>query len=113
MRQNRNSVKFTDCRWLAIRSGGPHGRRGHGNSQLQRYPNVPGQELRRATQSAFAEAWTELRIWRLDRHRLGNGGSDGILTKEGGKRKRKEQDGYAEGIVGRVRKWASRSAVNC
>jgi len=34
----------------------------------------------------------------------GTGDSNGMLTKEGGKRKRKEQDGYAAGTVGTVRK---------
>jgi hypothetical protein len=43
----------------------------------------------------------------------GTGDSDGMLTKEGGERKRKEQDGYVAGTVGTVRKWAFRSAINC
>ena len=43
----------------------------------------------------------------------GTGDSEGMLTKEGGERKRKEQDGYAAGTVRTVRKWAFRSAINC
>jgi hypothetical protein len=42
MGQNRNSVKFPGCRWPTLQSDRPHGGRGYGKSQVQRYPKVPG-----------------------------------------------------------------------
>jgi len=106
LRQNRNSVKFPQRRsswgsrvWkFAATTLSQHARSGASAScAIRLRGSVDGTSFMASGQVPTRE----------------RGDSDGMLTKEGGERKRKEQDGYAAGTVRTVRKWAFRSAINC